>query len=74
MKNLPFSSKSEISAYAKSFETPFYLYDQETVKAQCNQLKASFSWAEGFQNYFAVKATPNPHILSIIKEQVILAG
>ncbi|ODN04044.1 Protein TabA, partial [Orchesella cincta] len=69
MKDLPFSSISELLGYTKSYNTPFYLYDQETIEAQCKELKQSFSWAEEFQNYFAVKANPNPHILNIIKQQ-----
>ena len=29
----------------------------------------AFSWNKGFQEYFAVKATPNPTILKILREE-----
>lgn len=29
----------------------------------------AFSWAPGFKEYFAVKATPNPHILKMLHEE-----
>jgi diaminopimelate decarboxylase len=32
-------------------------------------LLRAFSWAPGFKEYFAVKATPNPHILKMLHEE-----
>ena len=32
-------------------------------------MNAAFSWNKGFKEYFAVKATPNPYILQILKEE-----
>jgi len=31
-------------------------------------VKEAFAWNPGFREYFAVKATPNPFILNILKE------
>ncbi|MCP4505256.1 MAG: diaminopimelate decarboxylase, partial [Fuerstiella sp.] len=38
-------------------------------RESCRSLNSAFSWSDGFRNYFAVKATPNPHIMSIVKEE-----
>ncbi len=32
-------------------------------------MKEAFSWNQGFREYFAVKATPNPYILKILKDE-----
>ena len=32
-------------------------------------LQKAFSWNPGFKEYFAVKATPNPYILSLLKAE-----
>jgi len=32
------------------------------------KLKQAFSWNKGFKEYFAIKATPNPFIINILKE------
>jgi diaminopimelate decarboxylase len=61
----------EILAHASQVETPFYLYDEVTIRKTCQKFKAAFSWASpGFKNYFAVKATPNSTILKILKDEV----
>ena len=67
-KPLPFS-EATIRAIAEDFPTPFYLYDEQGIRESCHRLKSAFSWVEGFRNYFAVKATPNPHILDIVKQE-----
>ena len=67
-KPLPFD-ESMIRAIAEKFPTPFYLYDEMGIRKTCRQLNAAFSWVHGFRNYFAVKATPNPHILEIVRNE-----
>jgi diaminopimelate decarboxylase len=64
-KTLPFS-KQQIEAIAASYPTPFYLYDEQAIRANARALRESFVWADGFQEYFAVKALPNPFILKIL--------
>lgn len=64
--------ENEILAFAIDHETPVYLYDEALIRSICKKLKASFNWAPGFKNYFAVKATPNPSILEILKDEVCL--
>ena len=51
---------------AAHFGTPFHIYDEAGIKATGNQLKQAFSGIEGFREYYAVKALPNPAILGIM--------
>ena len=67
-KPLPFDLAT-IRAIAEKYPTPFYLYDEEGIRNTCRELNEAFSWSEGFRNYFAVKATPNPHILKLVVEE-----
>ncbi len=67
-KPLPFS-ESQIREIQKTWPTPFYLYDEAAIRANAQRLNKAFSWCEAFKEYFAVKATPNPHLLKILKSE-----
>ena len=54
---------------AAAFPTPFHLYDEKGIRQRARALKAAFSWAPDFKEYFAVKALPNPQILKIFQEE-----
>ncbi len=54
---------------AERFPTPFHLYDEAGIRSTARALKAAFSWAPHFEEYFAVKALPNPRILTIFREE-----
>ena len=54
---------------AAQFPTPFHLYDEAGIRRNARALKAAFSWCEDFQEYFAVKALPNPTVLRILQEE-----
>ena len=54
---------------ARRFPTPFHLYDEQGIRSNARALNAAFSWCEDFEEYFAVKALPNPAILRILKEE-----
>ena len=54
---------------AEQFPTPFYLYDERGMRENARRLNRAFSWCENFREYFAVKATPNPHIVSMLAEE-----
>jgi diaminopimelate decarboxylase len=54
---------------AKAIPTPFYLYDEKAIVENARRFTSLFSWAPGFRNYYAVKACPNPSILSILKRE-----
>ncbi len=50
------------------FGTPFHIYDEKGIRETGRQLSQVFSGIDHFQEFFAVKALPNPHILSIMKD------
>lgn len=50
------------------FGTPFHIYDETGIRETGAALKNAFSGVKHFQEYFAVKALPNPHILRIMAE------
>ena len=52
----------------KLFHTPFIIYDEEGIIGTGERLKIAFSWHKKFREYFAVKATPNPTIMKIMKK------
>ena len=64
-KTVPFS-KEEIEAIIGNTPTPFHIYDEKAILANARALKAAFAWNEGFKEYFAVKATPNPYIMKLL--------
>lgn len=67
-KKLPFT-RSEIERIIEEYPTPFHLYDERGIRENAGRLNASFSWVDGFKEYFAVKATPNPYIMKILREE-----
>ena len=67
-KELPFT-KSDLERIAARFPTPFHIYDEKNIRANARELIRAFQWNEGFKEYFAVKATPNPFILKVLKSE-----
>ena len=68
MLKKPFVTKEKILEISEKFPTPFYIYDEKGIRENAEKVKKAFSWNKGFREYFAVKANPNPFILSILKE------
>ncbi len=56
-KRLPFT-RDTIEEVAKTYPTPFHIYDEKAIRENARALKQAFSWAEGFREFFAVKALP----------------
>ncbi len=69
MKKVPFVTKEQLENIIKEFPTPFHLYDEKGIRENARKVMKAFSWNKGFKEYFAVKATPNPYILKILKEE-----
>ncbi|MBP2634571.1 MAG: lysA 1 [Firmicutes bacterium] len=67
-KKLPFN-KEQVTEIIKQYPTPFHIYDEQAIRQNVRKLTKAFSWAPEFKEYFAVKATPNPHILKMLKEE-----
>ena len=69
MEKKAFVTKELIEEIVKTYPTPFHIYDEKGIRENVRKLKKAFSWNKGFKEYFAVKATPNPYILQILKEE-----
>ena len=69
MKKTPFLTLEKAKEITAQIPTPFHLYDEAGIRANARALKAAFSWNPGFREFFAVKATPNPYILQILREE-----
>ncbi|WP_297871052.1 diaminopimelate decarboxylase [uncultured Oscillibacter sp.] len=65
----PFVTKDQLEAIAARHPTPFHIYDEKGIRENARRLKAAFSWNPGFREYFAVKATPTPAIIKILRQE-----
>lgn len=65
----PFVTRDQLEAICIHYPTPFHLYDEAGIRENARALYKAFSWNTGFKEYFAVKATPNPQILKILREE-----
>ncbi|MGD1832694.1 MAG: diaminopimelate decarboxylase [Sphaerochaetaceae bacterium] len=68
VKTLPLSHE-KMTQIANTYPTPFHLYDEKGIRENARAFRNAFAWVPGFKNYYAVKACPNPAILSILKEE-----
>ena len=68
MNKVPFVTKEQLEQITKEFPTPFHLYDEKGIRENVKALKEAFSWNPGYKEYFAVKATPNPFLINILRE------
>ena len=69
MQKKPFITKEKAQEIIEKFPTPFHIYDEKGIRENARRLKEAFSWNKGFKEYFAVKATPTPAILQILREE-----
>lgn len=69
MSKHPFVTLEKAQEIAAQFPTPFHLYDEAGIRRTARALRQAFAWNPGFKEYFAVKATPNPFILRILREE-----
>ena len=67
-KKIPLS-EVQLREVIKQFPTPFHIYDEAAIRQNVRNLIAAFAWAPAFKEYFAVKATPNPTLLKVLKEE-----
>ena len=65
----PFVTLEQLQEITRQHPTPFHLYDEQGIRENARALKAAFAWNPGYTEYFAVKATPNPQILKILREE-----
>ncbi len=65
----PFLTLAQAQEIKKTYHTPFHIYDERGIRENARALKAAFAWNPGFKEYFAVKATPTPGILKLLREE-----
>ena len=68
MNKTPFVTKQQVEEIAKTYPTPFYLYDEKGIRENAKAVQEAFAWNKGFKEYFAVKATPNPFLMDLLHE------
>ena len=68
MDKKPFVTLEQLREIERTYPTPFSLYDEKGIRENAARLKQAFSWNRGYKEYFAVKATPNPFLLNILKD------
>ena len=65
----PFVTLDQLKAITAQYPTPFHIYDEKGIRENARRLKAAFAWNPCYREYFAVKATPTPAILKLLKEE-----
>lgn len=68
MEKRPFLTKEQVREISETYPTPFHIYNEKGIRETIKALKEAFSWNKGFKEYFAVKATPNPYLMEILRE------
>lgn len=68
VKSLPFN-KEQLEEIVKIYPTPFHIYDEKGIREFAGKFNSAFSWNPGFKEYFAIKATPNPYLMKILRKE-----
>ena len=68
MNKQPFVSKAQLDEIIEHYPTPFHLYDEAGIRRNMEAVRDAFAWNPGFKEYFAVKATPNPFLINILRD------
>ena len=68
MEKKPLVTLEQLKEIEKTYKTPYHLYDEAGIRKNAEDLKKAFSWNKGYREYFAVKATPNPYLVNILRE------
>ena len=68
MEKKTFVTKEKLEEIVKEYPTPFHLYDERGIRENAQAMKEACAWNKGFKEYFAVKATPNPFLIEILRE------
>ena len=67
-KKLPFS-KQTLENIIEKYPTPFHIYDEKGMRAYAKRFVKAFDWNEGFKEYYAIKAAPNPYLMKILRQE-----
>jgi diaminopimelate decarboxylase len=67
-KTLPFS-KEQLEKIIEKTPTPFHIYDEKGMIEYARYFNQCFDWNEGFKEYYAIKAAPNPYLMKILRKE-----
>ncbi len=67
-KKLPFT-KQTLEKIIENHPTPFHIYDEKGMRSYAKRFVKAFAWNEGFKEYYAIKAAPNPYLMKILREE-----
>jgi len=67
-KKVPFT-KEQIEQIIEKYPTPFHIYDEKAMMEYARYFNESFSWNEGFKEYYAIKASPNPYLMKLLRKE-----
>jgi diaminopimelate decarboxylase len=59
----------QLEQIAERFPPPFHIYDERAIRENIRSLLRAFAWNKGFKEYYAVKATPNPFLMKVLKAE-----
>ena len=68
MEKKAFVTKEMVEEIVKKYPTPFHIYDEKGIRENAKALKEAFAWNPGYKEFFAVKATPNPFLIDILRD------
>lgn len=64
------STEQKLEQLAEKYGTPLQIYDEQLIRENARKLLATFrKHFPDFQQFFAVKALPNPAILKVLRDE-----
>ncbi len=67
-KKLPFG-KEKLKEIISLYPTPFHIYEEKGIKDYARKFNKAFEWNEGYREYYAIKAAPNPYLMKIMQQE-----
>lgn len=68
VKSLPFD-QAKLEEIVSQFPTPFHIYDEKGIREYARKFNQAFSWNDGYREYYAIKAAPNPYLMKIMQQE-----
>lgn len=65
-KKTPFITKRLAVQLAEQYGTPAFIYREDLLRKQFQEIQAAFSWNKGFREFFPVRELNNPALLRVI--------
>lgn len=68
VKSIPFT-KDDLEKIIEEHPTPFHIYDEKAIRENARDFVKAFSWNGGFKEFYAIKASPNPYLMKMLREE-----